>query len=163
VGAAIPIVIDTNVLAIAEGLHAGASETCIAACTNVVLQIERGSPLLVDDADEIFAEYLGTLCSSGYSGLVSKLIVKLYRERRGSPRSVPVSITPSAAAPKAYDEVPDDLADFDRDDQKFIAVAATTGGYSPIVAGLDREWWDRLADFASSGLLVQFPCMTDLL
>jgi hypothetical protein len=153
-------VVDANVLAVADGLSAGASDRCVDACTQVVLQLESGVALLVDEGDEIFAEYLGTLRAS--AGLAAKLVARLYRTRHGgSCQRVP--ITRSSTPPPMYDEVPAPLHDFDADDQKFIAVAATTNGISPIFAGIDGEWWDRRADFAGSGLLLQVPCIADIL
>jgi len=156
-------VVDTNVFAVAEGMHAGASENCRAACTDVLLRIKAGYPLAVDSADEILNEYVGTLRTARTSGLAAKLALRLFRTRNGEPALAKVDITPSAAPPPMYDEVPPPLHDFDSDDQKFVAVAAAIGGASPIVAGLDGEWWARQADFSASGLNVQFPCMTDLM
>ena len=60
-------------------------------------------------------------------------------------------------------EVPEALHDFDVDDQKFLAAAFAEGGTPPIFQALDREWWERRADLAAAGLLVQFLCVGDLL
>jgi hypothetical protein len=125
--------------------------------------VEGGYPLLVDSGDEIVSEYVGTLRGAATSGLAVKLALRLYRTRHGAASLEKVDITHSDAPAGSYDEVPTALRDFDRDDQKFIAVAASAGGAPPIVAGLDREWWDRQADFAANGLNVQFPCMADLM
>jgi hypothetical protein len=161
VGQPRPIVIDTNVFAVAEGMEAGATEECVNACLQYVLLIQSGYPLLVDAGDEIFTEYLGTLKSARTSGLAVKMLIALYRTRKGG--SCPmVAITPISHTPGSYDEVPVSLRDFDIDDQKFIAVAAASGG-SQIVAGIDGDWWDRQADFPACGLDVQFPCGPQLL
>jgi hypothetical protein len=155
--------VDTNVFCVAEGMHNRASAACVDACTNLLLRIENGAPLLVDLGDEIFNEYVGTMRNAKTSGLAVKLVLRLFRTRHGGVGCRQVQITPSDEPPGSYDEVPPTLRDFDIDDQKFIAVAAAVGGASPIVAGLDGEWWARQADFAPSGLNVQFPCMADLL
>jgi hypothetical protein len=160
-GVPAPVVVDTNVLAVADGLSPGASARCVDACLQVVVQLEGGVPLLVDEGDEIFVEYLGTLSASRASGLAAKLVARLYRTRYGG-GCHRVPITRTAAPPPVYDEVPAVLHDFDADDQKFIAVAATTNGASLLFAGIDGEWWARQADFAAGGLLLQFPCYTDL-
>jgi hypothetical protein len=156
------LVVDTNVFATADGLNGTASARCVDACVEIALQIDRGTRLVVDESGEILAEYLATLNARRASGVAAKLIRRLHDQRHvGSCDTVP--ITRAAAPPPVYDEVPPALADFDYDDQKFIAVAATAGATAFLVAGLDREWFDRQADFAASGLPLQFPCLTDLL
>jgi hypothetical protein len=158
-----PFVVDTNVFAVAEGMQPSASDNCAAACTDVLLRLEGGYPLLVDSGDEILSEYVSTLRSARTAGLAIKLAQRLYRTRHGSTQLETTDITPIDAPPGSYNEVPVALRDFDLDDQKFIAVAAAVNGVSPIVAGLDGEWWVRQADFAANGLNVQFPCIADLM
>lgn len=157
------LVIDTNVLAIAERLNADASDDCVAACLGLVLRIREGYPLAVDAGDEILSEYLGTLRNAGTAGVAVKLVEVLWRTRYGNAACHRVAITPAADPPGSYEEVPDALRDFDTDDQKFIAVAAAVIGGAPIAAGLDGEWWDRRNDFAAAGVNVQFACLGDLL
>jgi hypothetical protein len=155
------VVIDTNVFAIAEGLHNGASTECVAACTGVLLRIDNGQPLLVDELDLILSEYLAVLRGSRASGMASKLAELLWRTRHGGDRCSRVAITPIDDPAGSFDEVPEPLRDFDIDDQKFIAAAAA--GAAPVVAGLDGEWWARGADFAANGIDVQFACLADFL
>ena len=133
------------------------------ACSDVLLRIEAGYRVLVDSSDEILTEYVATLRSAGTSGLAVKLANRLYRTRFGGQGCEMIEITPSDPPPGTYEEVPAPLRDFDIDDHKFIAVAASAGGISPIVAGVDGEWWDRQADFTANGLSVQFPCMADFM
>ena len=154
------LIIDTNVFAIAEGMHGDATDGCKAACTSILLRIDGGYPILVDDSDEILSEYVAALRAAPTSGLAVKLASRLYRTRHGEPACRKVEITRSNGS---YEEVPAGLRDFDPDDQKFIAVAASAGGGFPLVAGLDGEWWDRQADFPANGLSVQFPCLADLI
>jgi hypothetical protein len=158
------LAIDTNVFAIAEGLNPDASENCIAACVALLRLIETGYPVVVDEGDAIFAEYLNTLGNGGTSGFAVKLVRTLYHTRFGNPGCVRVPITPAAAPPGEYDEVPATLRDFDADDQKFIAVAVAVAadGGAPIAVGLDGDWWDRQADFVGAGVDIQFLCFADL-
>ena len=156
------LAIDTNVFAIAEGLNPDASENCIAACVALLRLIETGYPVVVDEGDAIFAEYLNTLGNAGTSGFAVKLVRTLYHTRYGNPACVRVAITPAAVPPGEYDEVPATLRDFDADDQKFIAVAVAVVGGAPIAVGLDGEWFDRQADFVGAGIDIQFLCLADL-
>jgi hypothetical protein len=156
------LVIDTNVFAIVEGLHPDASENCIATCLAFLRLIEDDYPLVVDQNDAIFLEYLGTLQNAGTSGIAVKLVQTLYRTRYGNPGCHRVAITPVAVPPGEYEEVPTALRDFDPDDQKFIAVAVAADGGAPIAVGLDGEWLERRADFAAAGIDIQFACFADL-
>lgn len=157
------LVIDTNVFAIAERLSADASDDCVATCLGLLLRIREGYPLVVDDGDQILAEYLGTLRSARTSGVAVKLANNLWRTRNGNPGCRQLPITRTDNPPDSYEEVPDALRDFDTDDHKFIAVAAVARGAAPIAVGLDREWWERREDFARAGIDVQFACLGDLL
>jgi hypothetical protein len=114
----VPLVVDTNVLAIAEGMNDAASADCVAACKGLVLRIDEGYRILVDEGDEILAEYLGTLSHAGTSGLAARLAEVLWRTRFGGERCDKVAITPIDTPPGSYDEVPIALRDFDIDDQK---------------------------------------------
>jgi hypothetical protein len=155
------VAIDTNVFAVAEGLHDGASDQCVAACIRILLQIDAGHPLVVDDLDLILSEYLGALRGSGTSGIASKLAEVLWRTRHGGERCDRVTITPIDDPDGSFAEVPELLRDFDLDDQKFIAVAVAAN--CAVVAGIDGEWSTRQADFARSGVDVQYACLADLL
>lgn len=161
--AEVPCVVDTNVFAIAAEMTPTATEECVAACSRVLVRVTDGYPLLVDAGDEILEEYVSTLATASKSGLATKLVLHLYRTRNGNPACRKVGITPIDDPVGSYSEVPVALRDFDLDDQKFIAVASSGGGTSPIIAGLDGEWWERRADFAANAIDVQFPCIADLM
>jgi len=158
------IVLDTNVLAISEGLNENASEECVDACRRLAIRIQEGKALLiVDDADEIIVEYLRVLQAKKTSGVGVKL-ARILRQRKYSPdvcRRVP--ITALDDPPGSYSEVPEALRDFDNDDQKFLAVAKADSASPQIYAGLDEEWWCRSAELAAAGFDIQFPCSEDLL
>jgi hypothetical protein len=157
------IVIDTNVLAVAEGLHPGASEACRAACIDLVRQVEKGLVVAVDSGDQIVSEYLGALRGAGRSGLGAKLATRLFRLRRSAAVCRLVDITPIDEPEGSYDEVPDPLRDFDIDDHKFIAVAVADEARPQIHTAVDGEWWDRRRDFVNCGVDVQYPCAVYLM
>jgi hypothetical protein len=156
------VVVDTNVLAVAEGLHEGASEACLAACIALAREIEGGLPVAVDSGDEILNEYFGTLRHSKRSGLGKKLALHLYRQRGNTDICHKVDVHALDAPPGSFQEVPVGLRDFDVDDQKFIAVAAAEPCRPQIHTAVDGEWWDRRQDFVAAGIDVQFACPGDL-
>lgn len=157
-------VVDTNVLAISEGLHAGASDGCIKSCVELARQIHDGKLIvLVDDGDQILLEYLRYL-SDKTSSAVGTKIARLLRTRKHDPSVCRrVAITPLSDNSGGYEEIPESLRGFDQDDQKFLAVAQASGVSPKIYAGLDGEWWDRSTDLVEAGFDIQFRCSSDLI
>lgn len=159
------VVVDTNVLAVAEGLHAGASDECRAECAKLARQIQEGLVIVVDSkrsGEAIMIEYLGALRGKGTSGIGSKLATYLWRRRYDTSICRTVDITPCDTPPGSYDEVPPRLKSFDVDDHKWFAVATAEPSRPQIFQALDAEWWDRRRDFPASHLDVQFLCSGDL-
>ncbi len=158
------IVVDTNVLAISEGLNGNASEACVAACTRLARRIQEGrAVVVVDDGDEILTEYLRILTGRGTSGIGVKLARILRQRKYDTSVCRRVKITSSSRTPGTYDEVPDLIRNFDNDDQKFLAVAMADPEHPQIYAGLDEEWWCRRSELMNAGFDVQFPCSDDLM
>jgi hypothetical protein len=152
------VVVDTNVLAVAEGLHPEAPDVCRAACINLAEKLNEGLVTAVDAGDEIVSEYLSALKGAASSGLGKKTAQRLFRLRRDPSVCRQVVVTPTDAPPGGYEEVPEQLRDFDTDDQKFIAVAAAAYSQPQIYTAVDGEWWDRKRDFLDAGLDLQFLC-----
>lgn len=157
------VVIDTNVLAVAEGMHAGASDGCVLACVRLVRRVLDGHKVGVDEGDEILGEYVQALRRSAKSGVGGKLARFLWHRRYDASICHRLPITPLGQPSGSFVEVPTFLRDFDTDDQKFLAVAAAEGQTPPIFQALDKEWWRRRSDFAENGLDVQFLCVADIL
>jgi hypothetical protein len=156
------VVIDTNVLAVAEGMHDGASDECKQACVALIHRVLNGQRVTVDSAGEILYEYSKTLQQAHTSGPATKLAKRLSATWRDPAACHAVEITPTEDG-ASYEEIPTALRDFDQDDQKFLAAAAATQETPPIFQALDGEWWRRRVDFAADGLSVVFLCATDLL
>lgn len=154
------VVVDTNVFAVAEGLHE-ASDSCKAACVRLAEQVREGLMLAVDTDDQIFREYLDALHGSQRSDLATKMVARLYHRRYTACRRL--EIHPASPPEGTYEEVPQALRDFDVDDQKFIAVANAGDPKCPIFTAVDGEWWTRRDDFVSNGIDVQFVCASDLI
>jgi hypothetical protein len=160
-------VVDTNVLAVAEGLHPDASEECVSACRQLLRQIQAGRVVLAVDSaqsnEEILREYLGVLRGGSKAGVASKIAVRLWRLRHDSNVCRQVDLTPPTTTAETFAEVPASLHDFDDDYHKWIAVAVAEGGKPPIYQAMDGEWWERRRDFAECGIDVQFLCAGDLI
>ena len=131
--------------------------------SKVLRLVQGGQRIAVDRADAIFNEYFGALSTSTRADFASKLVLRLFHLRYSDDVCHRVDITPIDDPPGSFAEVPAQLQGFDRDDQKFIAVAAAEGGTPPLFAGVDSEWWLRRVDFAAVNIDVQFPCVADLI
>lgn len=151
------LVLDTNILVVAEGLNEDAPRACQAACIEVISQLREGVVVAVDSGGEVVLEYLRALRGSPTSNLGVKLAKRLQRMSADPKVCKRVEITP-CDPPGSYEEVPISLRDFDTDDQKFIAVAAADPSRPEIYTGVDGEWWERRRDFVDAGIDVQFPC-----
>jgi hypothetical protein len=160
------VVVDTNVLAVAEGMHSGASDECRAACLRLANRLHNGLVVAVDSeasGEAVLREYLKTLKDQKTAGVGTKLAVHLWRRRRAASVCRAVDLTLTGDAGETFEEVPAALRDLDHDDHKWIAVALAEPSRPQIFQALDTEWWERRKDFAAAGVDVQFLCATDLL
>lgn len=162
------VVVDTNVLAVAEGLNEDASSNCKAACVRLAGQIANGDVVLAVDSattgEKVFKEYLERLAQSPHDGIGKKLAVNLYHRRFDQSVCQIVEAAPCQDDPQTdFEDMPDDLRDFDRDDHKWIAVARAAPQHTPVFQALDGEWWERREDLLSEGVEVQFLCASDLI
>lgn len=160
------VVVDTNVLAVAQGMHNGASDECRLNCAKVIRRLHAGRYVAVLDSDSsgeaILSEYTKRLRGTGVSGIGTKLVLKLVRNRNDPSVCRSVEITPSDALPGSYEEVPAHLHDFDLDDHKWFAAAIAEGSRPRLYQALDEEWWSRRRDIADAGLDTHFLCGLDL-
>ena len=125
-------VIDTNVLLVANGQHAGVSPSCITACVRALDHIRSKGIVVIDDGYEILSEYkVRTNPNTG--NRVGDAFLKWLYQNAGNPKRVArVKITKHPA--RGYVEFPiaDGLKDFDPADRKFVAVAVKHGRRPPI-------------------------------
>ena len=157
------VIIDTNVLAVAEGMHASASDSCRAACVGLLKRVEEGTVVVADTGDLILSQYVQAMEAANTAGIGVKLAKRLWRERNGGIVCRQVEITQSEAPESGFGEVPEILQDFDDDDLMFVAVARADPENSPLYQALDEQWWERRNDFLAGGVDLQFLCSPDLL
>ena len=155
------VVVDTNVAMVASRLTPQADELCVNACIRRLLSIQQLGGLLVDDKGFVLREYTNNLGYSGQPG-AGHAFAKWAHDHQAIPASVrQVNITPRADAGwRRYDEFPDraDLTTFDRNDQKFVAVALASGENPPILNAVDSDWWNHQAALRAAGISFEFLC-----
>jgi hypothetical protein len=155
-------VVDTNVpvnanLAAKPDPASDVPPTCVLECILQIQNITENGGLVVDDASEIFDEYLRSLSLSGQPGFGDKF-AKWVHDNQWNPDKVSrVVITKNG---QSYGEFPehDDLSDFDNSDRKFVAVANAHPENPLILQATDSKWWGWKDTLAELGISVQFLC-----
>lgn len=151
------VVIDTNVLVVANGRHDRAADTCVGACISA-LERARRETVVLDDRQLILDEYRRHCSFSGQPGLGDAFFKWLW-SRQANPRhcrQVPVTPHPK----RGFVEFPDDerLKDFDHADRKFVAVALAAGDAPPVLNASDTDWWHARTALGDHGVTVDFLC-----
>ena len=155
------VVVDTNVLLVANGQHPDISAACVEACIDRLQALQAAGIVVIDDAYHILGEYQHKTSLSPPKG-VGDVFLKWLLRNAGNPRHVEqVGITEIAA--DRYAEFPDDaLQDrFDAPDRKFPAVANAHPEKPPIWQAADCKWLDWWPILALHGIRVEFLCPED--
>lgn len=151
------VVIDTNVLVVANGRHEPASDDCVLACIDALSQAREGR-VLVDEQQEILDEYRNHCSHSGQPGLGDAFFKWLHNNQANPARCERVKITPHPT--RKFEEFPEDpdLASFDLSDRKFVAVALANQEEPPILNASDTDWWHVREALERNGVTVCFLC-----
>ena len=156
------VVVDTNVVVVANGRSEQASADCVEICGERLEEIMHGEvKLVLDNRWIILGEYMQNLRSSGVD--VGDRFLGWILVNKDE-RCDLVSITPVNGSESEFEEFPDDLAldNFDPDDRKFIAVAVSHPEKPPILQAVDSQWWDFRNTFRRNGIIVEFICEEDI-
>ncbi|GAB4208265.1 MAG: hypothetical protein Fur0019_13790 [Tibeticola sp.] len=151
------VVVDTNVLVVANGAHPPASQECMLDCIDA-LERARAGVVLVDDAGRILGEYSQHASHAGRPGVGDRFFKWLWQRQAMPAHCVQVPITEDAEL--GFQEFPNDpaLAGFDRSDRKFVAVALASQLGPPVLNASDTDWWLFDAALRSHGLQVTHLC-----
>ena len=158
------VVVDTNVVVVANALSEQASEDCVAICAERLEEIMRDEvKLVLDDAWQILGEYAQNLHFTG-NDVGDRFLRWVLRNWRNPVRCDLIHITPVNGSENEFEEFPDDpaLNNFDPDDRKFIAVAVAHPEVPPILQAVDSQWWDFRDAFRRNGVTVEYICEEDI-
>ena len=156
------VVVDTNVVVVANGRSEQASSDCVQTCGDRLEEIMRGEEKLVlDNRWIILREYMQNLRSNG-ADVGDRFLGWILVNK--DDRCDLVSITSVDGSDNEFQEFPDDpaLNDFDLADRKFIAVARAHPRNPPILQAVDSQWWDFRDTFRRNGIIVEFICEDDI-
>ena len=158
------VIVDTNVAVVANGEWGENYKACEETCINRLEQIIRGEMKLVLDADWlILGEYSRNLHLRG-ADVGDRFLTWCLRNRTNPEQCELVSITPLANLDNEFGEFPKDpeLANFDPDDRKFVAVALAHPAKPPILEAMDKQWWELRNALRRNGVTVEFICEDDI-
>jgi len=158
-------VVDTNVAVVANGKSDQASPECVSTCAVRLRELMRKGRLVLDDGRRILREYMANIGRSGGQPMPGDAFLKWVHTNYSNPeRCELVQITPRNSSETDFVEFPDDpqLSNFDKNDRKFVAVAAAHPDKPPILQAVDTKWWEMKEPLRRAGITVDFLCEKDV-
>ncbi|MEW9546941.1 hypothetical protein [Nonomuraea sp. NPDC050783] len=150
------VVIDTNVLIVANGKADHMSSGCANSAIEFLEHAESRAVVVLDSSGQIFEEYERYCSFKGQPGLGDHFFLHLHR-RQADPRCVQkVHITPDGNG--SYEEIPDGLRAFDPSDHKFVATAIADERKSVIVNCADSDWRQAAQELTHNHIVVIEIC-----
>ena len=156
------MVVDTNVILVANGQHQDISPECVINCVLALERIKRSGTLVLDDNFEILREYQNkTLPKKG--NRPGDAFVKWALQNRCTQKRV-VQVSLLKHDKRGFESFPDDpdLINFDLPDRIFVAVASAHSNKPPISQAADSKWLDWVPALKRHGIEVKFLCPTDI-
>ncbi len=157
-----PVVVDTNVINVANDTHPDVSPECVLECVKRLDDLKRGGSIAIDDAYRILGEYMHkTNPKKGQGvgdGFVKWLLTKLGDTKR-------VHLVPlTEFAGERFAEFPDPVLEdvFDPSDRKFVAVANAHPSNPHIWQAADSKWLDWWPELKANGVIVEFLSADDV-
>ena len=155
------VIIDTNVILVANGQHDDASFDCVAACA-LRLKSAMNDRIALDDDFEILLEYQNKTQPKKGNGPGDAFVKWALQNNANTKHCDRVPLQKHAK--RGYESFPDDerLVNFDPPDRKFVAVAAAHDEHPPIAQAVDSKWVDWAPLLADHGITVEFVCPNDI-
>jgi hypothetical protein len=150
---------DTNVAVVANGRAPQAGNQCVETCITTLVEMRDHHRVLLDDQGLILEEYRRHLSPSGQPGPGDAFFKWLWDNQGHLDHCRQIPITPVRGA-RSFEEFPEDpdLARFDREDRKFVAVAIASEEQPPILNASDTDWWYHRAALKRHGVGIRFLC-----
>lgn len=154
------VVVETNVIAVANELADHVDVDCITACIDALHTAQKKRKVVIDSNQLLFQEYFRYANRSGQPRTGDAFIKWLWDNQANIKRVECVSISPLASAPDNFKEFPNDpsLNQFDPSDRKFVAVARASKRNPAIINATDSDWWAFRDRLKANGVTVKFIC-----
>lgn len=152
-------VVDVNVGVVANGAHERAGAACRLACVRALTEVRNGG-ICLDDGGRILAEYRRHLSPGGQAGAGDEFMLWVYHSQYNEEACERVPITRRPDDDRDFEEFPrdPDLAGFDRNDRKYVAVALGSSRDPQVLNASDTDWWIFHDALARHGVRVRFVC-----
>jgi hypothetical protein len=156
------VVIDTNVLLVANGSHQNVSRSCRKECVNRLLACQKVGVVVVDDGHRILKEYQNKTRPNQPKRVGDAFLKWLLQNRANNQRVHCVTITETQ--PDVFAEFLDAALqpEFDASDRKFAAVAHAHPDKPPVWQATDCKWLAWWPQLAAHGVKVEFLCGEDV-
>jgi hypothetical protein len=156
------VVVDTNVILVANGQHGAVSETCITACGSRLRDIMQGGRVAIDSEYLILNEYRKKTEPHVGKRAGDIFLRWLLRNNANQKRCDQVAL--KVHDERGFESFPEDasLGNFDPPDRKFVAVAAAHLDKPPILQATDSKWVDWAPALTMHGVKVDFLCPEDI-
>ena len=156
------VIVDTNVILVANGQHEDVGETCEKACALRLQGIVKNGRVAIDDRYRILAEYQHKTAPYAGKRPGDAFLKWLLRNNANPARCDQVSLVEHAE--RGFESFPEDehLANFDPPDRKFVAVAVAHQDKPPILQAADSKWLGWNSALADHGVRVDFLCPEDI-
>lgn len=158
------VVVDTNVLLVANHMHAEVSDACVLACIDHLEGLKRSGVVVIDDGYRILGEYQHKTNASSPKRVGDVFLKWLLQNQAKVDRVHRVPITEEAA--DCFVEFPGDELQrrFDPPDRKFPAVAyAHPDKVKPTIwQATDCKWLDWWPALHEKGIRVKFLSPDDV-
>lgn len=154
------IVVETNVIAVANEMADHADMACVGACINALETAQDKRKIVIDSGQILFSEYFRYANRAGQPGLGDAFVKWLWDNQANVRHCERVDITSLNNDPGNFAEFPDDpnLQGFDRSDRKFVAVALAGRRKPKIINAVDTDWWHYKDELRNYGITIQFLC-----
>lgn len=155
------VVIDTNVLLIANNQHEDISIECVSECIVRLKAIQNDGTVVIDDGFRILSEYQNKTQLNPPKGVGDVFLKWLLRNTGNSARVVQVALTETDN--DSFAEFPDQTLQpsFDPSDRKFVAVANAHPDKPTVWQGADCKWLNWFPQLQAVGVNVEFVCPED--
>jgi hypothetical protein len=159
------IVIDTNVLLVADGKAPQMSDACVHECLTRLERVKSTEQVVLDDAWIIMGEYRNML-SPNRSPTPGSAFLKWLLQVQAVVKHVSlVTITPLNRAETLFAEFPPDAAleaAIDPSDRKFFAASNAHPDKPPILEATDSKWLGWEVQLKKHGIKVEVLCRGEL-
>lgn len=156
------VIVDTNVILVANRQHDDASEDCVVACALTLQNVMRDGRIALDEGFLILQEYQKKTTPNRARGPGDAFVKWALQNHANEKRCDQITITRHEE--RRFEQFPDDarLGCFDDADRKFVAVASAHPGHPPIVEATDSKWLDWQAALRDHGITIDFICPDDI-